>query len=174
MCAVDNGGCQQLCLYRGNGQRACACAHGMLAEDGAACREYAGYLLYSERTILKSVHLSDERNLNAPVQPFEDPEHMKNVIALAFDYRAGTSPGTPNRIFFSDIHFGNIQQINDDGSGRTTIVESEPRPPLLPRNWGRVWGGARGRPAQTQGRDAADSSQPCPCPGSESCLPWHP
>lgn len=49
---------------------------------------------------------------------------MKNVIALAFDYRAGTSPGTPNRIFFSDIHFGNIQQINDDGSGRTTIVEN--------------------------------------------------
>lgn len=100
----------------------------MLAEDGASCREYAGYLLYSERTILKSIHLSDERNLNAPVQPFEDPEHMKNVIALAFDYRAGTSPGTPNRIFFSDIHFGNIQQINDDGSGRTTIVESEPSP----------------------------------------------
>lgn len=100
----------------------------MLAEDGASCREYAGYLLYSERTILKSIHLSDERNLNAPVQPFEDPEHMKNVIALAFDYRAGTSPGTPNRIFFSDIHFGNIQQINDDGSGRTTIVESEPGP----------------------------------------------
>ncbi|XP_072597864.1 prolow-density lipoprotein receptor-related protein 1 isoform X2 [Vulpes vulpes] len=124
VCAVANGGCQQLCLYQGGGQRACACAHGMLAEDGASCREYAGYLLYSERTILKSIHLSDERNLNAPVQPFEDPEHMKNVIALAFDYRAGTSPGTPNRIFFSDIHFGNIQQINDDGSGRTTIVEN--------------------------------------------------
>lgn len=136
MCAVANGGCQQLCLYRGGGQRACACAHGMLAEDGASCREYAGYLLYSERTILKSIHLSDERNLNAPVQPFEDPEHMKNVIALAFDYRAGTSPGTPNRIFFSDIHFGNIQQINDDGSGRTTIVESKPSPSPPNKQWG--------------------------------------
>uniref|UniRef100_H9H785 LDL receptor related protein 1 n=1 Tax=Monodelphis domestica TaxID=13616 RepID=H9H785_MONDO len=124
VCAVANGGCQQLCLYRGGGRWTCACAHGMLAEDGASCREYAGYLLYSERTILKSVHLSDERNLNAPVQPFEDPEHMKNVIALAFDYRAASSPGTANRIFFSDIHFGNIQQINDDGSGRVTIVEN--------------------------------------------------
>lgn len=112
----------------------------MLAEDGASCREYAGYLLYSERTILKSIHLSDERNLNAPVQPFEDPEHMKNVIALAFDYRAGTSPGTPNRIFFSDIHFGNIQQINDDGSGRTTIVESEPSPSPPNKHW---WGVGR-------------------------------
>lgn len=154
VCAVANGGCQQLCLYRGGGQRACACAHGMLAEDGATCREYAGYLLYSERTILKSIHLSDERNLNAPVQPFEDPEHMKNVIALAFDYRAGTSPGTPNRIFFSDIHFGNIQQINDDGSSRTTIVESEPRLRLLRGS------GGRGGDGHIQGGGASDTRHP--------------
>lgn len=96
----------------------------MLAEDGQACRDYDGYLLYSERTILKSVHLSDENNLNAPIKPFEDPEHMKNVIALTFDYRGGGGKGA-NRIFFSDIHFGNIQQISDDGSDRKTVVESE-------------------------------------------------
>lgn len=95
----------------------------MLSEDGVSCRDYDGYLLYSERTILKSIHLSDENNLNAPIKPFEDAEHMKNVIALAFDYRYG-SKGS-NRIFYSDIHFGNIQQINDDGTGRKTIVESE-------------------------------------------------
>nr|XP_026654670.1 low-density lipoprotein receptor-related protein 1 [Zonotrichia albicollis] len=89
--------------------------------DGVSCRDYDGYLLYSERTILKSIHLSDENNLNAPIKPFEDAEHMKNVIALAFDYRYG-SKGS-NRIFYSDIHFGNIQQINDDGTGRKTIVE---------------------------------------------------
>lgn len=124
VCKDNNGGCQQLCLYRGNGQRTCACAHGMLAEDGSSCRDYDGYLLYSERTILKSVHLSDENNLNAPIKPFEDPEHMKNVIALTFDYRGGGGKGA-NRIFFSDIHFGNIQQISDDGSDRKTVVESK-------------------------------------------------
>ncbi|XP_069042806.1 low-density lipoprotein receptor-related protein 1 isoform X2 [Lepisosteus oculatus] len=123
ICKDNNGGCQQLCLYRGNGQRTCACAHGMLAEDGRACRDYDGYLLYSERTILKSIHLSDESNLNAPIKPFEDPEHMKNVIALTFDYRGGGGKGA-NRIFFSDIHFGNIQQINDDGTDRKTVVEN--------------------------------------------------
>uniref|UniRef100_A0A8C1XQQ3 Low density lipoprotein receptor-related protein 1Aa n=1 Tax=Cyprinus carpio TaxID=7962 RepID=A0A8C1XQQ3_CYPCA len=123
ICKNNNGGCQQLCLYRGNGQRTCACAHGMLAEDGQSCRDYDGYLLYSERTILKSVHLSDEYNLNAPIKPFEDPDHMKNVIALTFDYRGGGGKGA-NRIFYSDIHFGNIQQINDDGSDRKTVVEN--------------------------------------------------
>ncbi|NWV51617.1 LRP1 protein, partial [Daphoenositta chrysoptera] len=122
ICAQNNGDCQQLCLFRGGGQRTCACAHGMLSDDGVSCRDYDGYLLYSERTILKSIHLSDENNLNAPIKPFEDAEHMKNVIALAFDYRYG-SKGS-NRIFYSDIHFGNIQQINDDGTGRKTIVEN--------------------------------------------------
>ncbi|MEQ2158504.1 hypothetical protein GOODEAATRI_013026 [Goodea atripinnis] len=123
VCKVNNGGCEQLCLYRGNGQRTCACAHGMLAEDGQGCRDYDGYLLYSERTILKSVHLSDENNLNAPIKPFEDPEHMKNIIALTFDYRGGGGKGA-NRIFFSDIHFGNIQQISNNGSDRRTVVEN--------------------------------------------------
>eukprot|EP00079_Xenopus_tropicalis_P012610 XP_002939758.2 PREDICTED: prolow-density lipoprotein receptor-related protein 1 [Xenopus tropicalis] len=122
ICAVNNGGCQQLCLYRGNNNRTCACAHGMLAENGLNCRNYDGYLLYSERTILKSIHLSDESSLNAPVKPFEDHEHMKNVIALAFHYRESSQGGI--RIFYSDIHFGNIQQINHDGTGRKTVVEN--------------------------------------------------
>lgn len=124
ICKDNNGGCEQLCLFRGNVERTCACAHGMLAEDNRSCRDYDGYLLYSERTILKSIHLSDETNLNAPIKPFEDPDHMKNVIALSFDYHGGGGKGA-NRIFFSDIHFGNIQQINDDGTDRKIVVDSK-------------------------------------------------
>uniref|UniRef100_A0A8K9V081 EGF-like domain-containing protein n=1 Tax=Oncorhynchus mykiss TaxID=8022 RepID=A0A8K9V081_ONCMY len=123
-CARSNGGCQQLCFHLGSGRRTCSCAHGHLAEDGFACERYEGYLLYSERTILKSVHLSDESDLNSPVQPFERPTYFKNIIALTFDYRQKTAGGT-NRIFFSDIHFGNIQVINDDWTGRSIIAKSK-------------------------------------------------
>ncbi|XP_049341186.1 low-density lipoprotein receptor-related protein 1B isoform X1 [Astyanax mexicanus] len=121
-CARSNGGCQQLCFHLGSGRRTCSCAHGYLAEDGFACQRYEGYLLYSERTILKSIHLSDESDLNSPLQPFENPEFFKNVIALAFHYQQHSSDH--NRIFFSDIHYGNIQMINDDWSGRQIIVDN--------------------------------------------------
>lgn len=122
-CARSNGGCQQLCFHLGSGRRTCSCAHGRLADDGFACERYEGYLLYSERTIVKSIHLSDESDLNSPVQPFENPAYFKNAIALAFDYSQKTS-GT-NRIFFSDVHYGNIQVINDDWTGRSVIAESK-------------------------------------------------
>uniref|UniRef100_A0AAX7U7X7 EGF-like domain-containing protein n=1 Tax=Astatotilapia calliptera TaxID=8154 RepID=A0AAX7U7X7_ASTCA len=121
-CARSNGGCQQLCFHLGSGRRTCSCAHGRLAEDGFACERYEGYLLYSERTILKSIHLSDENDLNSPVQPFENPVFFKNVITLAFDYSQETAGA--NRIFFSDVHFGNIQMINDDWTGRSIIAEN--------------------------------------------------
>ncbi|KAM9364417.1 LOW QUALITY PROTEIN: low-density lipoprotein receptor-related protein 1B-like [Pholidichthys leucotaenia] len=121
-CARSNGGCQQLCFHLGSGRRTCSCAHGRLAEDGFACERYNGYLLYSERTILKSIHLSDENDLNSPVQPFENPAFLKSAVAMAFDYSQKTT-GT-NRIFFSDVHFGNIQVINDDWTGRSIIAEN--------------------------------------------------
>nr|XP_033800021.1 low-density lipoprotein receptor-related protein 1B [Geotrypetes seraphini] len=121
ICAKSNGDCQQLCLYRGNVQRTCACAHGYLAKDGVSCLKQEGYLLYSARTILKSIHLLDENNLNSPIRPYENHDYFKNVIALTFDYIP--SEKGSSRIFYSDAHFGNIQLINDDWTGREVIVE---------------------------------------------------
>ena len=36
-CKNANGGCQELCLYRGEGKVTCACSHGNLAADGTSC-----------------------------------------------------------------------------------------------------------------------------------------
>ncbi|TRY82421.1 hypothetical protein DNTS_016378 [Danionella cerebrum] len=121
-CSKANGGCQQLCFYLGNDQKTCACAHGFPAQDGLSCSKYEGYLLYSERTVLRSVHLSDESNHNSPIKAYENSAYFKNVIALAFNHRQKTD-GT-NRIFFSDVHYGNIQVINDDWTGRRIVAEN--------------------------------------------------
>lgn len=121
-CGRANGGCHQLCFYLGNNRKTCACAHGYLAQDGFRCIRYEGYLLYSERTVLRSIHLLDENNFNSPVQAYENPAYFKNIIALAFDHRQKMQ-GT-NRIFFSDVHYGNIQVIHDDWTGRRIIAEN--------------------------------------------------
>uniref|UniRef100_A0A8C8LYL0 EGF-like domain-containing protein n=1 Tax=Oncorhynchus tshawytscha TaxID=74940 RepID=A0A8C8LYL0_ONCTS len=122
-CGQNNGGCHQLCFHLGSGRRTCSCAHGYLAKDGLSCHQYDGYLLYSERSILRSIHLSDDSDLNSPIRPYENPAYFKNVIALAFHHRQQNSGGT-NRIFYSDVHFGNIQVVNDDWTGRRVIVEN--------------------------------------------------
>eukprot|EP00063_Salmo_salar_P032241 XP_014007076.1 PREDICTED: low-density lipoprotein receptor-related protein 1B-like [Salmo salar] len=122
-CGQNNGGCHQLCFHQGSGRRTCSCAHGYLAKDGLSCHQYDGYLLYSERSILRSIHLSDDSDLNSPIRPYENPAYFKNVIALAFHHRQQDSGGT-NRIFYSDVHFGNIQVVNDDWTGRRVIVEN--------------------------------------------------
>lgn len=82
---------------------------------------------------------------------------MKSVIALAFDYRRAP-PRAPQPHLLQRHPLWEHQQINDDGSGRTTIVESEPRLRFLPRSRG--------------GRVGPDSGQGCvswlALPGSNS------
>lgn len=36
-CGVNNGGCADLCLFNGT-HPVCACAHGVVAEDGKTCK----------------------------------------------------------------------------------------------------------------------------------------
>ncbi|XP_078701573.1 prolow-density lipoprotein receptor-related protein 1-like isoform X3 [Branchiostoma floridae x Branchiostoma belcheri] len=116
---VENGGCEQLCLYVGNNKRKCRCGHGMLADDGTSCKEHDAYLLYSERVSLKSAHVLDSKN--RPIGTIQLKDNMRNVIGLAFDYGNGTNK---KRIFYSDIHHGNLQSVYEDGTGQQIIVEN--------------------------------------------------
>uniref|UniRef100_A0A3B1JND8 LDL receptor related protein 1B n=1 Tax=Astyanax mexicanus TaxID=7994 RepID=A0A3B1JND8_ASTMX len=120
-CGRSNGGCEQLCFYMGENRKSCSCSHGYLAQDGLRCRPYEGYLLYSERTTLRTAHLSDQTTRNYPIRPYENPAYFKNIIALAFDYRQKTD-GT-NRIFYSDVHYASIQMINDDWTGHQVLAK---------------------------------------------------
>ncbi|XP_077867776.1 low-density lipoprotein receptor-related protein 1-like, partial [Saccoglossus kowalevskii] len=111
----NNGGCEQLCFYLGNNKRKCTCAHGKLAEDGVSCEDFDAFLLYSERTIIKSIHLYDDSNPNQPYPAIEDEENIRNVIGLTFD-------STEMRIYYTDIQKGNIQTVHYDGTGHRVIV----------------------------------------------------
>ncbi|KAI4902146.1 hypothetical protein NFI96_003418 [Prochilodus magdalenae] len=124
-CGRSNGGCEQLCFYLGADRKSCTCSHGYLAEDGLRCHLYEGYLLYSERTTLRTARLGEAEGSSrtTPIRPYENPAYFKNIIALAFDYRQDEAGA--NRIFFSDVHYGNIQMINDDWTGRRILAESK-------------------------------------------------
>ncbi|XP_035376859.1 low-density lipoprotein receptor-related protein 1B [Electrophorus electricus] len=119
-CGRGNGGCGQLCFYLGDGVKTCSCAHGSLAPDGHACLPYGGYLLFSERSVLRSAHLDPRARHGAPVRPYENPAYFKDIVALAFDH--GRGAGGTNRIFLSDVHYGNIQVVHDDWTGHRVLV----------------------------------------------------
>jgi len=44
ICAKDNGGCQELCLFNGT-HGVCACTHGILGTDGKTCE---GILIFGQ------------------------------------------------------------------------------------------------------------------------------
>ncbi|KFD53736.1 hypothetical protein M513_05441 [Trichuris suis] len=118
-CLMNNGGCQELCLYRGkkNGHQ-CACSFGKLADDRRRCIPHDSFLAYSRIQSIEFSYLSEEENANAPFPPLENRQHVRNVVGLAYDYRN-------QHLFYSDIHIGSIFMVNMDTKGKkaSTFVE---------------------------------------------------
>ncbi|XP_041374230.1 low-density lipoprotein receptor-related protein 1-like [Gigantopelta aegis] len=116
-CKHDNGGCAELCLFRGNMERTCACSYGNLAPDNTTCEDYDAFLLYSEVTAIASIQMNSYQDVNAPLEPVVNETHMKNVIGLTFNHRA-------RRIFYSDIQRGDIQAVLFDGTHFEVLVDN--------------------------------------------------
>ncbi|XP_037511191.1 low-density lipoprotein receptor-related protein 1 [Rhipicephalus sanguineus] len=117
-CSVGNGGCQELCLYKGDNGHACACSHGRVAPDGRTCQDYEAFVMFSRVRTIDSIHMMDETNLNAPFPSISSSEFMRNIIGLAFDY-------SERRIFYSDIQRGSINSVHFNGSGHTVLVQKQ-------------------------------------------------
>nr|CAB3263487.1 prolow-density lipoprotein receptor-related protein 1-like [Phallusia mammillata] len=113
VCGINNGGCEQLCFYLGDENRKCACAYGRLSDDNMTCQAYDRYILYSFRTVIRSIDVYDPTNLNEPFPLIENPKVMQSVVAMAMDYGG-------KRIFYSDMVKGNIYSINMKERGRST------------------------------------------------------
>ncbi|XP_068084350.1 prolow-density lipoprotein receptor-related protein 1 [Anabrus simplex] len=117
LCAKDNGGCAELCLFNGT-QPICACAHGKVAADKQTCEDYDSFLVYSRVQSIDSIHMFDEFNLNAPFPSIQSSQYMRNAIGLSFDYQR-------SKIFYSDIQRGSINSVFFNGTNHTVIVERQ-------------------------------------------------
>ncbi|XP_069676734.1 low-density lipoprotein receptor-related protein 1 isoform X1 [Periplaneta americana] len=115
-CAIDNGGCAELCLYNGT-HPVCACAHGKVTEKGT-CENYDSFLVYSRVVRIDSINMFDELNRNAPYPSIQSKDFMRNAIGLTFDYER-------SKIFYSDIQRGSINSVFFNGTGHKPIVERQ-------------------------------------------------
>lgn len=117
VCATNNGGCEELCLFDGN-DSVCACSHGQIAANGKTCDEYDEFLIYSRVTSIESIHLTNHLNINGPIKKIQNNTLLKNTIGLSYDYAR-------SRIFYSDIHSGSINCVFFNGSDHAIIVNMQ-------------------------------------------------
>nr|XP_026693170.1 prolow-density lipoprotein receptor-related protein 1-like isoform X2 [Ciona intestinalis] len=128
VCAVNNGGCEELCFHVGNNVRRCACAHGVLTANNRSCQPHKQYIAYSESKLIQSINVDDLNDPNAPLPGIDNPDLMKSVIALAMDYKG-------HRMFYSDMTMRNIYSVNTTYNGRSIS-----NPQLVARDVGPVEG----------------------------------
>lgn len=118
LCADNNGGCAELCLFNGT-HPICACSHGQVSPtNGKTCDAYDEFLIYSRVTSIESIHLTDHLNMNGPIMKIQHPKLLRNTIGLSFDYER-------KRIFYSDIHSSSINWVYFNGSEHTVIVTKQ-------------------------------------------------
>ncbi|XP_017298797.1 low-density lipoprotein receptor-related protein 1-like [Diaphorina citri] len=116
-CGVNNGGCAELCLYNGV-SAVCACAHGVVAQDGKSCSEYDAFIMYSRVNRIDSIHMTDKSDLNSPFESIRNSTMMKNIIELSYDYKRKT-------LFYSDIQKGTINSVFFNGSNHRVLLERQ-------------------------------------------------
>ncbi|RZF40959.1 hypothetical protein LSTR_LSTR013214 [Laodelphax striatellus] len=117
-CAVDNGGCEELCLFNGT-YPVCMCSHGLVAEDGKTCKEYSSFLMYSRVVRIDSVHMDTGANaMNSPFPSIQSKDLMKNAIGLTFDYKRQT-------LYYSDIQRSAINAVNFNGSNHRIVIDRQ-------------------------------------------------
>ncbi|XP_002138212.3 prolow-density lipoprotein receptor-related protein 1 isoform X1 [Drosophila pseudoobscura] len=118
-CEQSNGGCEQLCLYNGTSV-VCACAHSHLAADGLSCEPYENFLLFSYRSNIESIHMTEHANKNWPVQLISNTSMMRNVIAITYNYEE-------QLVYYSDVQLSTINQVHFNGSGQRVLVAQQGR-----------------------------------------------
>ena len=116
-CTINNGNCEQLCLYNGS-YPACYCIHGKVSSDGRTCEQYNNFVMYSKVVSIDFIHMTDISIMNAPYPSIKNDTLMKNAIGLSFDYKR-------QKVFYSDIQKGSINSVYFNGTNHMIIVAKQ-------------------------------------------------
>ncbi|GFO50674.1 low-density lipoprotein receptor-related protein 6 [Plakobranchus ocellatus] len=112
-CAVNNGNCSHLCLYRPQPlKHVCACPMGLeLRADAQTCIVPDAFLLFSSRSEIR--RLSLETNYNNQLIPIQG---VKKAMAIDFDI-------SDNRIYWADGELQQISRAYMNGSSFQHIIQ---------------------------------------------------
>ncbi|RUS74219.1 hypothetical protein EGW08_018025 [Elysia chlorotica] len=113
ICAINNGQCSHLCLYRPKPLRhVCACPMGLeLRADGKTCIVPDAFLLFSSRSDIRRLSLETSYN-NQPI-PIQG---VQKAMAIDFDI-------SDNRIYWTDGELQQISQAFMNGSSLQHIIQ---------------------------------------------------
>lgn len=112
LCKDNNGNCSQLCLYKHNQERICACQiDHELKKDGQTCVKPKAFLLYSKRTNIGRIGIENENyEVTIPIAG------IKHASAIDFDTNT-------MRIYWSDSKLRSIMRAFLNGSDIQKVID---------------------------------------------------
>ncbi|CAG7828356.1 unnamed protein product [Allacma fusca] len=117
ICGVNNGGCGDLCLFNGT-HPVCVCAHGKIGRDGKSCEHYDAFIVFSRVSSIETVHVMEDVTPNSPYPPIQNPDHIRNAIGLAYDFKRHT-------LFYSDVQLGTINSVMFNNTNYAVIADKQ-------------------------------------------------
>ena len=110
-CAVNNGNCSHLCLYKPKQRYVCACPMGFeLATDSQTCIIPEAFLLFSRKVDIHRISLESHHLDLIPIAGIQE--------TTSFDYHL-----TDNRIYWTDVKQKSISRSFMNGSNIEHIIE---------------------------------------------------
>ncbi|XP_028129361.1 low-density lipoprotein receptor-related protein 6 [Diabrotica virgifera virgifera] len=112
LCKENNGNCSQLCLYKHNKERVCACQiDHELKRDGQTCIKPKAFLLYSKRANIGRIGIENENyEVTVPIAG------IKHASAIDFDTNT-------MRIYWSDSKLRTIMRAFLNGSDIQRVID---------------------------------------------------
>lgn len=117
LCATDNGGCEELCLFNGTHGN-CFCSHGRPdPKDHKKCKNYENFLYYSRREAIEKLYVDANETTTSNFN-IQNSNFLQHAVALAYDYDR-------KLIFYSELRLGTIFSVDFNGKNFSKLIENQ-------------------------------------------------